>query len=105
LGDLGRQFPSSEPEHRGAASAVLLADVVARAGEAGWRPASAQVSLLGARPKLGGHRLDQMRQRIAEVLHIDAPAVAVTASTGNLAGPEGAGGVLSASALVTVVRP
>ncbi|CAN5163500.1 bifunctional 2-C-methyl-D-erythritol 4-phosphate cytidylyltransferase/2-C-methyl-D-erythritol 2,4-cyclodiphosphate synthase [soil metagenome] len=104
LGDLGRHFPSTDPQHRDAASAEMLAGVVTRAAEAGWRPAAAQVSLLGARPRLGAERLEAMRQRVAEVLVLDLDLVAVAASSANLAGPEGAGRVVSANALATLVR-
>ncbi len=104
LGDLGRHFPSTDPQHRGAASAKMLAGVVTRAAEAGWRPAAAQVSLLGARPRLGAERLEAMRRRVAEVLALDLELVAVSASSANLAGPEGAGRVVSANALATLVR-
>ena len=70
----------------------------------GWAVVRVQVSLLGARPKLGSKRLDVMRDTIAEILGVDSQSVAVIASTGNLAGPEGAGRVISARAFVTVHR-
>jgi 2-C-methyl-D-erythritol 4-phosphate cytidylyltransferase/2-C-methyl-D-erythritol 2,4-cyclodiphosphate synthase len=104
LGDLGRHFPPTDPATAGAASAGLLADVLRGAEDAGWLVASAQVSLLGARPRLGGQRLDQMRGRIASLLGVADSAVSVVAASGNLGGPEGAGLVVSASALATLVR-
>lgn len=104
LGDLGRMFPASEPGSEGVASAVLLGAVVARAASAGWRVTRAQVAILGARPHLGGQRLDEMRLRIAELLGLPAEQVAATASSGNLSGPEGAGRVISATAVIGVHR-
>ncbi len=104
LGDLGRAFPTGDPHTRGIDSSLLVAAAVERAAQAGWRVARAQVSLVGARPRIGGARLDLMRDRLAQLLGTDSAAVAVTASTGNLTGAEGAGRVIAASALVAVVR-
>lgn len=104
LGDLGRAFPAGDPHTRGIDSSLLVAAAVERAAQAGWRVARAQVSLVGARPRIGGARLDLMRDRLAQLLGTDSAAVAVTASTGNLTGAEGAGRVIAASALVAVVR-
>jgi 2-C-methyl-D-erythritol 4-phosphate cytidylyltransferase/2-C-methyl-D-erythritol 2,4-cyclodiphosphate synthase len=104
LGDLGRLFPASDRSTRGIASSQLLAEAVRQAVENGWQVRQAQVSLVGSRPRLGGRRLDQMREAVASLLGVGADRIAVVASTGNLSGPEGAGRVIRASALVTVIR-
>jgi 2-C-methyl-D-erythritol 4-phosphate cytidylyltransferase / 2-C-methyl-D-erythritol 2,4-cyclodiphosphate synthase len=103
-GDLGRRFPPTDPQTAGAASAGLLAAVLDDVRSSGWEPRSAQVSLLGARPRLGAARLEAMRERIGGLLGLPTDAVAVIASSGNLAGPEGAGLAISASAFVTLAR-
>ncbi|CAN5551713.1 bifunctional 2-C-methyl-D-erythritol 4-phosphate cytidylyltransferase/2-C-methyl-D-erythritol 2,4-cyclodiphosphate synthase [soil metagenome] len=103
-GDLGRRFPPTDPQTASAASAGLLKVVLDDVRSSGWEPRSAQVSLLGARPRLGAARLDAMREHIAGHLGLPMDAVAVTASSGNLAGPEGAGLAISASAFVTLAR-
>jgi 2-C-methyl-D-erythritol 4-phosphate cytidylyltransferase/2-C-methyl-D-erythritol 2,4-cyclodiphosphate synthase len=100
-GDLGRLFPPSD-SISGIASTHLLNEAVERAKASGWAVESAQVSVVGARPKLGGQRLDAMAANVAELLAISRESVAVTASTGNLAGDEGAGRTISATALVGV---
>lgn len=101
LGDLGRLFPSDARTPRGAASDALLREVVSRVEAAGLRPATVDVVVIGARPRLGG-RLDAMRDAIAGLLGLEAGAVSVKASTGNLAGDEGAGRSISARAVVTL---
>jgi 2-C-methyl-D-erythritol 2,4-cyclodiphosphate synthase len=100
-GDLGRLFPADARTPQGVASADLLRGVVARLSEAGLRPASVDVVVIGARPRLGA-RLDEMRAAIAGLLGLPATAVNVKASTGNLAGDEGAGRSISARAVATV---
>ena len=64
-------------------------------------PAGVDVTVIGARPKLGV-RLDAMRDAIAVVLSLDPGAVNVKASTGNLAGDDGAGRSISARAVATL---
>ena len=102
LPDLGRAFPASDPATRGIDSARLVASVLAQVAGRGWRPQSVDVTILGARPKLGGRRLDAMAGAIAGLLRIDRDQVAVKASTGNLSGDEGAGRVIRATASVTL---
>jgi 2C-methyl-D-erythritol 2,4-cyclodiphosphate synthase len=80
----------------------MLSAIVGELGADGWRTASAQVSLLGSRPRLGSQRLEEMRQRMAQLLGIEPSRMSVIASSNNLAGPEGAGLVISASALVSL---
>jgi 2-C-methyl-D-erythritol 4-phosphate cytidylyltransferase / 2-C-methyl-D-erythritol 2,4-cyclodiphosphate synthase len=104
LGDLGRLFPATDEATRGAASSELLAVALRHVAAAGWRPTAAQVSIVGARPRLGASRLEDMRDRLAELLGLVPDAVAVVASSGNLNGAEGAGLAISASAIVTLVR-
>jgi 2-C-methyl-D-erythritol 4-phosphate cytidylyltransferase/2-C-methyl-D-erythritol 2,4-cyclodiphosphate synthase len=101
LGDLGRLFPSDRRTPRGVSSEALLREVVARLAGVGLRPASVDIVIIGARPRLGS-RLDEMRGAIAELLGIPAATVNVKASTGNLAGDEGAGRAVSARAVATV---
>lgn len=103
LGDLGRLFPANDPSTRGIASATLVAEAVKLADEAGWMVDRAQVAIVGARPRLGA-RLDEMRNAMTGLIGSAAGSIAVTASTGNLSGSEGAGRVMRATALVTVRR-
>ncbi|CAN5678571.1 bifunctional 2-C-methyl-D-erythritol 4-phosphate cytidylyltransferase/2-C-methyl-D-erythritol 2,4-cyclodiphosphate synthase [soil metagenome] len=102
LGDLGRLFPSGEPSTRDIESTRLLADVVGRLADLGLRPARADVTILGARPRLGATGLDAMAERLAALLGLDPGRISVKASSGNLGGDEGAGRSISASCLVVV---
>ena len=99
LGDLGSMFPADERTPRGVASRELLEAVVARVAGAGLRPASIDLTITAARPRLGGH-LAAMRDAIAGLLGLDPSLVSVKASTGNLGGDEGAGRAISAHAIV-----
>ena len=59
------------------------------------------VTIIGARPRLAA-RLPEMRDAIAGLLSLPADRVNVKASTGNLAGEEGAGRGISARAVAVV---
>jgi 2-C-methyl-D-erythritol 2,4-cyclodiphosphate synthase len=102
LGDLGRLYPADARTPEGIASVDLVRDVVGRLAAAGWRVASADLTIVGDRPRLGG-RLDEMRAAIATILGLDAGAVSVKASTGNLSGDAGAGRGILAHAIATLV--
>lgn len=101
MGDLGRLFPADARTPKGMASTAILAEVVARLAAAGLAPAGVDVTVIGARPKLG-LRLDDMRDAITAVLGLEPGTVNVKASTGNLAGDEGAGRSISARAVATL---
>jgi len=101
LGDLGRLFPADTRTPRGIASTELLVEVLRRVEAAGWRPVAVDLTIVAARPRLAGH-LEPMRDAIAASLGLDAEAVNVKASSGNLDGSEGAGRGISAMAVVTL---
>jgi 2-C-methyl-D-erythritol 4-phosphate cytidylyltransferase/2-C-methyl-D-erythritol 2,4-cyclodiphosphate synthase len=101
LGDLGRIHPAGPDTPRGIASGELLRSVVRRLSVAGYRPASIDVTIVAARPRLRGF-LDDMRTAIADLVGLEADRVNVKASTGNLAGMEGAGRGVSAQAVAVV---
>jgi len=103
LGDLGRMFPADARTPRGIASGELLGAVNGRLAEAGWRPASVDVTVVAGRPRLGGH-LESMRATIAVLLGVDTDAINVKASSGNLDGSDGAGRTISAMAIAMVAR-
>jgi len=101
LGDLGRMFPAGPATPAGIDSAVLLEDVVGRVEGARLRPASLDLTIVAARPKLGSW-LDAMRDVLAAALGLEATRVNVKASTGNLDGMDGAGRGISALAIVVL---
>jgi 2-C-methyl-D-erythritol 4-phosphate cytidylyltransferase / 2-C-methyl-D-erythritol 2,4-cyclodiphosphate synthase len=100
-GDLGRLFPAGPTTPTGIASAALVAEVRRRLTDAGWAVAGIDLTIVAARPRLAGH-LEAMRAAIAGLLGVDASAVNVKASSGNLAGDEGAGRSISAVAIASL---
>ena len=100
-GDLGRLFPAGPSTPSGIASSEMLAEVLRRVAAGGWRVAGVDLTIVAARPRLAGH-LDAMRTAIATLLGLATSAVNVKASSGNLAGDEGAGRSISAVAIASL---
>ena len=101
LGDLGRIFPPGPSTPAGIASRELVAECLRQVRAAGLAPLSVDVTIIGARPRLAAW-LPEMRDAIAGLLALSADRVNIKASTGNLAGWEGAGRGISARAVAVV---
>lgn len=103
LGDLGGLHPADARTPRGIASADLLGNVRDALADEGWRPLAIDLSIHAGRPWLADH-LPGMRRAIADLLGLPVASVSVKASTGNLSGDVGAGRVIEAEAIATVIR-
>ena len=80
LGDIGRHFPDTDPQYKGADSRVLLRHVVGLVKENGYRISNVDVTMIAQKPKLKDH-IPQMRANIASDLGIDENRVNVKATT------------------------
>ena len=103
LGDIGRHFPDTDEKFRGADSTVLLAEAARRVREQGWQLANVDSTVIAQAPKLAPH-IGVMRERIAQVLQLDAGAVNVKAKTAEKLGPVGQGQSIEARAVVLLAR-
>ena len=80
LGDIGRHFPDTDSQYKGADSAVLLAIVGRKVREAGYRISNIDVTMIAQKPKIKDH-IPQMEQNIAAALGIGPDRVNVKATT------------------------
>ena len=80
LGDIGKHFPDTDPQYKGADSLVLLQVVAQRVKEAGYRVSNIDVTMIAQRPKLKDH-IPQMVLNIAGAVGIAADRVNVKATT------------------------
>jgi 2-C-methyl-D-erythritol 2,4-cyclodiphosphate synthase len=101
LGDIGEHFPDTADEYKDADSIVLLREVAARVGAAGWVVVNVDATVLIERPRLAPHR-EGMRVRLAEALGLDPGAVNVKATTGEAIGFVGRGEGAAALAIATL---
>ena len=103
LGDIGRHFPDTDAQFRGADSAVLLAEAARRVRAEGWEIGNVDSTVVAQAPKLAPH-IEAMRARIAQVLGIAAGQVNVKAKTAEKMGPVGEGRAIEARAIVLLHR-
>ena len=101
LGDIGRHFPDTDPQFRGADSAVLLAEALRRVQAAGWRLVNVDSTIIAQAPKLATH-IEAIRARVATILGVDAGCVNIKAKTAEKMGPVGEGRSIEARAVVLV---
>ncbi|MBV7416977.1 2-C-methyl-D-erythritol 2,4-cyclodiphosphate synthase [Comamonas sp. CMM03] len=88
LGDIGRHFPDTDPEFRGANSVLLLTEAARRVREKGWEIGNVDSTVVAQAPKLAPH-IPAMRERIAQALGVTLDQVNVKAKTAEKLGPVG----------------
>lgn len=103
LGDIGRHFPDTDPQFKGADSVVLLKEAVRRVTQAGWAIVNIDSTIVAQAPKMAPH-IPAMRARIAEALGLDEGAVNVKAKTAEKMGPVGEGRAIETRAICLLVR-
>jgi 2-C-methyl-D-erythritol 2,4-cyclodiphosphate synthase len=103
LGDIGSLFPSGDEQYRGASSLDLLWEAYRDVREAGWELVNADCVLVGEEPRIGNVR-DEMRERLAGALGVDADRVAIRATTTDRMGFTGRGEGLAAHAVALLRR-
>lgn len=98
LGDIGRHFPDTDPEFKGADSVVLLAEAARRVRAAGFEIVNVDSTIVAQAPKLAAH-IPAMVERIATTLGLDMGRVNVKAKTAERLGPVGQGLSMEARAV------
>ena len=80
LGDIGKHFPDTDPQYKGADSLKLLENVAEKVRAAGYRVSNIDVTMIAQKPKLKDH-IPRMVMNIASAVGIDAGRVNVKATT------------------------
>ena len=103
LGDIGRHFPDTDPQYKGADSMKLLAHVVALIKEKGYKVGNVDATIVAQRPKLKDH-IQTMNENIARVLEVEPDQVNVKATTEEKLGFTGMEQGISAYAVAGLER-
>jgi len=98
-GDIGRHFPDSDPQYRGADSRVFLRVVAARMQAAGLKLINADVTVLAEAPRIAAHRA-AMAANLSADLGVSAQLINIKATTTERLGFIGRGEGLAALASV-----
>ncbi len=102
-GDIGRHFPPSDPQWKGAESHIFLRHAADLARAQGFTLGNVDVTLICERPKIGPHA-DAMRARVAGIARLDPARVSVKATTSERLGFTGREEGIAALATATLWR-
>ena len=103
LGDIGRHFPDTDPQFKGAKSDVLLAEAARRVRAAGYEIGNVDSTVIAQAPRLAPH-IAAMCESIAKALGVSVEQVNVKAKTAERMGPVGQGLAMEARAAAMLFR-
>ncbi|MEX0277074.1 MAG: bifunctional 2-C-methyl-D-erythritol 4-phosphate cytidylyltransferase/2-C-methyl-D-erythritol 2,4-cyclodiphosphate synthase [Ruegeria sp.] len=102
-GDIGRHFPPSDSQWKGAASEIFLRHAVELAGQMGYRISNIDCTLVCEFPKIGPHA-DAMRAEMARIMDLRVDQVSVKATTSERLGFTGRSEGIAALATACLVK-
>jgi 2-C-methyl-D-erythritol 2,4-cyclodiphosphate synthase len=103
LGDIGKHFPDTDPEFKGADSRVLLRHVYRIVQDLGYHLVNADITIIAQAPKMAPH-VAAMCRFIAEDLNIDINCINVKATTTEKLGFEGRKEGIAVQAIVLIEK-
>lgn len=103
LGDIGRLFPDTDPQHAGADSRVLLREAFARVTEAGFEVVNIDATVICGAPKILPHA-PAMVANIAADLGMDAARINIKGKTTENLGFTGRGEGIAAQVVALLER-
>jgi 2-C-methyl-D-erythritol 2,4-cyclodiphosphate synthase len=101
LGDIGKHFPDTDPEFKGADSRVLLRHVYGIVQEKGYKLVNADITIIAQAPKMAPH-IVAMCSNVAEDLLVDIDCINVKATTTEKLGFEGRKEGIAVQAVVLI---
>jgi 2-C-methyl-D-erythritol 2,4-cyclodiphosphate synthase len=102
-GDIGRHFPDTDPEFKDADSAKLLEHVWSLVENRGYELVNADCTIIAQQPKMAPY-IEQMKNRIAELLKATPDQVNVKATTTEKLGFTGRGEGIASQAVVLLKK-
>ena len=103
LGDIGRHFPDTDLQFKGADSGVLLAEAMRRVRAQGYELLNVDSTVIAQAPKLAPH-MGAMCASVARALGVDVSLVNVKAKTAEKLGPVGMGQSIEARAVALLKK-
>ncbi|MCD2514001.1 2-C-methyl-D-erythritol 2,4-cyclodiphosphate synthase [Comamonas endophytica] len=103
LGDIGRHFPDTDAQFKGADSVALLVEAARRVRAAGYEIGNIDSTVIAQAPKLAPF-IAAMCTRIAQALGLEPDQVNVKAKTAEKLGPVGQLQAMEARAAVLLFR-
>ncbi|MFO7771912.1 MAG: bifunctional 2-C-methyl-D-erythritol 4-phosphate cytidylyltransferase/2-C-methyl-D-erythritol 2,4-cyclodiphosphate synthase [Roseovarius gahaiensis] len=103
MGDIGRHFPPSDPQWKGAESHIFLRHAVGLVSENGFSISNLDVTLVCERPKIGPHAA-AMQQALSTITGLPIDRISVKATTSERLGFTGREEGIAAQATATLVK-
>ena len=101
LGDIGKHFPDTDPQYKGADSLVLLAHVKDLLQKNGFHLVNADITLIAQRPKVATF-LPMMKEKLAKTLCCDLSQLNIKATTEEHLGFTGEGAGMACHAVCLI---
>ena len=101
LGDIGRMFPDTDPQWKGADSVKLLSQANLAVAEAGYHFGQADITVIAEAPRMAPH-IAGMQQRLADALVVNPSVISIKAKTNEGMGWIGRGEGIAVIAVATV---
>lgn len=103
LGDIGKHFPDTDPEFKGADSRVLLRYVYRLVQDKGYQLVNADMTIIAQAPKMAPY-IAAMCSNIADDLNVDIDCINVKATTTEKLGFEGRKEGIAVQAIVLIEK-
>ena len=103
LGDIGKHFPDTDPEFKGADSRVLLRHVYRIVQDKGYRLVNADMTIIAQAPKMAPY-IAAMCRNIAGDLNVEVDCINVKATTTEKLGFEGRKEGIAVQAIVLIEK-
>ncbi len=103
LGDIGRHFPDTDPQYKGANSVLLLTHVVALLKERGYFVGNVDATIVAQRPKLASY-ISEMSNILSNSMDIEWDCVNIKATTEEKLGFTGTGEGIAAHAVALIYK-
>jgi 2-C-methyl-D-erythritol 2,4-cyclodiphosphate synthase len=104
LGDIGRHFPDTDAQLKGANSSVLLQEAMRRVRAQGWELVNVDSTIVAQAPKLAPY-MAAINAGVAQALGVALDQVNVKAKTAEKLGPVGMGQSMEARAVALLHKP
>lgn len=103
LRDIGYHFPPCDPQYKGIDSKRLLAEVVQKLSDNGYRIGNIDATVCCEQPKINP-RIPEMQQCLAQILNVAPNAVSIKATTTETLGFTGRKEGMSAYAIALILN-
>lgn len=101
LGDIGRHFPDTDPQYKGASSIELLRQIGSKVYSAGYRIGNIDAVVVAEAPRLSGY-MATMETNIGDALDLDVGNISVKSTTAERLGPVGTGDAICVHAVALI---